>query len=328
MKKYVMSVVAAATLCGSTALAADMPVKAPRPAPAPVSPWDWAFGGALMSDYNFRGISQSNRGPSHTAYSELRYNATSNFQFYVASQYWAVTLPTNPTAEVDIFGGVRVTMDPLTFDFGGMYYWYPKERQHAAVAGAPFPPYPNGNVTLANTDFWEVYGKVNWDVVKDRFAVGAAAYYSPSWLNTGASGLFATVSAKVTLPAFRLGLGMVDEVGWYLSAEGGHYWLGTTNFVAGVLVNPITGVGGVPLPDYSTWNAGIGFTWKVATLDLRYYDTNLSKANCNVLTADPNATFSPGNVTALNPGGFGSKWCGAAFIAAFKVDVVASQHLK
>ena len=70
MKKFVMSVVAAATMCGGAAIAADMPVKA-RPAPvAVVSPWDWAFGGALMSDYNFRGISQSNRGPSVTAYSE------------------------------------------------------------------------------------------------------------------------------------------------------------------------------------------------------------------------------------------------------------------
>ncbi len=130
MKKFVMSVAAAATLCGGSALAADMPMKAPRAVAAPVSPWDWAFGAALMSDYNFRGISQSNRGPSVTAYSETRYNATSNVQFYLASQYWAVTLPTDPTAEVDIFGGVRLSFDPLTFDFGAMYYWYPRERQH------------------------------------------------------------------------------------------------------------------------------------------------------------------------------------------------------
>src|SRR5436190_16156717 len=44
-----------------------------------------AFGGALLSDYNFRGISQSNRGPSGTVYSETRFNATSNFQLYFGS---------------------------------------------------------------------------------------------------------------------------------------------------------------------------------------------------------------------------------------------------
>lgn len=328
MKTFLMSVVAAASMCGNAALAADIPVKAPRVVAEPPSPWDWAFGGALMSDYNFRGISQSNRGPSATAYSETRFNVNSNVQLYLASQSWAVTLPTDPTAEVDTFGGIRLTMDPLSFDFGAIYYWYPREKQHANVVGAPFPAFPNGNVTLSDTDFWEVYGKVNWDVVKDRFAVGASAYYSPSWLNTGADGLYASINAKLTMPSFRLGFGMVNEVGWYVSGEAGYYWLGTTDVVPGVLVNPITGVGGVPLPDYATWNVGVAFTWKVATLDLRYYDTNLSKADCNVLTADPNATFSPGNVTALNPGGFGSKWCGASFIAAMKFDLVASQHLK
>ena len=64
-----------------------------------------------MSDYNFRGISQSNRGPSVTAYSETRYTVNPNFQFYAGSQYWAVTLPTSPTAEVDLYGGIRPTID-------------------------------------------------------------------------------------------------------------------------------------------------------------------------------------------------------------------------
>jgi uncharacterized protein (TIGR02001 family) len=316
MKKFVMSVAAAATLCGSSALAADMPMKAPRPVAAPVSPWDWAFGAALMSDYNFRGISQSNRGPSVTAYSETRFNATSNVQFYLASQYWAVTLPTDPSAEVDIFGGVRLAFDPLTFDFGAMYYWYPRERQHATgVVGAPFPSYPNGNLTLDQTDFWEVYGKVAWDVIKDRFALGANVYYAPSWLNTGASGLFASATAKLTLPSFAPRIGLIDQVGWYLSGEFGYYWLGTTDVV------PIVFATAIDLPDYATWNVGLAFTWKVATLDLRYYDTNLSEGNCNVLTGDPNAL--------LNGAGFGqSKWCGATFIAALKFDLVASKDLK
>lgn len=316
MKKFVMSVAAATTLCSGAALAADMPVKA-RPAPVVVaSPWDWAFGAALMSDYNFRGISQSNRGPSVTAYSETRYNVNSSFQLYLASQYWAVTLPTNPTAEVDIYGGFRVTQGPFALDIGAMYYWYPRERQHnSAIVGAPFPTYPNGNATLKDTDFWEVYGKFAWEVIKDKFAVGANVYYSPSWLNTGASGLFASATAKVTLPSFKLGIGMLDEIGWYVSGEAGYYWLGTADAYPGVFAVATN------LPDYATWNVGVAFTWKVATLDLRYYDTDLSQANCNLLTGDPNAI--------LNAAGVGqSKWCNATFIAALKFDLVASQHLK
>ena len=98
MKKVALSMVAAAMLSATSAVAADLrPVlKAPPPAP---SPWDIAFGGALMSDYNFRGISQSQRGSSVTAYVETRYNVNPSLQLYVGSQYWGVDLPTNPSCE-------------------------------------------------------------------------------------------------------------------------------------------------------------------------------------------------------------------------------------
>ena len=62
-------------------------------------------------------------------------------------------------------------------------------------------------------------------------------------------------------------------------------------------------------------------TYKVFTLDFRYYDTDLSKANCNVLTSAQSATFAVGNITPINPSGLGSNWCGAAFIVALKADL-------
>jgi opacity protein-like surface antigen len=314
MKKVLLSVVAA-TLCATSALAADLKPVLKAPPPPPPSPWDVAFGAALMSDYNFRGISQSNRGPSVTAYSETRYNVNSNFQLYAGSQYWAVTLPTNPTCECDLYAGIRPTLGAFAFDFGYIYYWYPKEKQHASfsIPPGPFPNFPNGNSTLKDTDYWEVYGKVAWDVVKDKFALGANVYYSPDWLNTGSYGLYASGTAKFTGPSFKLNIGAIDEVGWYLSGELGHYWFGTTDLVPGVFSN-LAGTAGIPLPDYTFWNVGIAFTWKVFTLDLRYYDTDLSKSECNVLTGDPNAI-----VTAS--GAIQSKWCNAAFIAALKFDL-------
>ncbi len=58
-------------------MAADMAVKAPAPAP---SPWDIAITGALMSDDNLRGITQSNHQPSVQAGFEPRYNFTSALQ--------------------------------------------------------------------------------------------------------------------------------------------------------------------------------------------------------------------------------------------------------
>ena len=77
---------------------------------------------------------------------------------------------------------------------------------------------------------------------------------------------------------------------------------------------------GIPYADYNTWNVGLGFTWKVFTLDLRYYDTDLSKGDCNAFTSDPTAT-GIGNVTPINTGGAGSSWCGAAFVAKLSADL-------
>ncbi|HWI29055.1 MAG TPA: hypothetical protein VN668_18915, partial [Stellaceae bacterium] len=74
MKKMVLLATALAMVSGS-ALAADMPVKAMKAPPPPAfEPWDIAFGSALMSDYVFRGITQSNHKPSVAAYFEPRYN--------------------------------------------------------------------------------------------------------------------------------------------------------------------------------------------------------------------------------------------------------------
>ncbi len=139
---------------------------------------------------------------------------------------------------------------------------------------------------------------------------GVNFYYSPNFLNLGAHGEYLSGTAKYVFPAFASGLGM------YVSGELGQQWLGTTDPFYGTATFPL----GVKLKDYMTWNVGVGFTYKVFTLDLRYSDTNLSKGDCNAFTGDPGASGTS-NVTAINPGGLGSRWCGAAFIAKLSADL-------
>jgi hypothetical protein len=59
MKKFVLpAFVAAAVVTAAPALAADLkPVYKAAPAPVAVNPFDVAVGAAVMTDYNFRGIS-------------------------------------------------------------------------------------------------------------------------------------------------------------------------------------------------------------------------------------------------------------------------------
>ncbi len=109
MKKLVLLATALAMISGS-ALAADMPVKAVKaPPPAPFDPWDVAFGSAIMNDYVFRGITQSNHKPSVAAYFEPRYNLNKDTQLYIGVSGESISFPNRAAAEVDIYGGIRPT---------------------------------------------------------------------------------------------------------------------------------------------------------------------------------------------------------------------------
>src|SRR5580700_8099687 len=127
MKKNVVVAMMAFGVSTGAALAADMsmPVKAPPMPPPPMSPWDIAFGSALMSDYNFRGITQSNHKPSVAAYFEPRYNFTNSLQGYVGVSGESISFPNRAAAEVDFYGGIRPTFGKLGLDFGAWYYDYP-----------------------------------------------------------------------------------------------------------------------------------------------------------------------------------------------------------
>ncbi|MBX6327573.1 MAG: hypothetical protein IRY89_03280 [Pseudolabrys sp.] len=311
MKKMMLSSVAALALAAVPAFAADMPVKAAKAPVAEPSPFDIAFGGAIMNDYIWRGITQSNHRPSVAAYFEPRYNLTKDIQLYVGLSGESIDFPNRAAAEIDFYGGVRPTFGPLAFDIGLWYYYYPGGKEFNGLGGPE--TCTNGffslgfcNVAKSDVSFLEVYGHATW-TVNELISVGANVFYTPSYLNSGAWGLYYSGTAKLTAPSNML----PEGIGAYLSGEIGRQDFGTTDSF----------YGNVPLPDYTTWNVGIGFTWKVFTLDLRYWDTDLSKADCNVITGDHTATFDPGSITATNPSGLASNWCGARFVARLSADL-------
>ncbi len=321
MKTFVLAATMGAALAGP-AMAADMIVrKAPPPPPVAASQWDIAFGAAIMSDYNFRGISQSARNPSVGAYFEPRFNVNPNLQLYAGIAGASIDFPNHSAAEIDFYAGFRPTFGKLALDFGFWYYLYPGGTTFDGLTGPTsctnLAVTPTGfcNILKGNVSFWELYAKATYSVT-DSFALGANVFYSPDWLNTSASGTYLSATAKYTLPPTVLPSG----IGAFVSAEIGRYFLGTTDVFYSVPLFPA----GVNLPDYTTWNIGLGLTYKVFTLDLRYFDTNLSKTNCNVLTGDHTAAFNPAAVSAINPAGLESKWCGSAFIAKLSVDTTLS----
>ena len=334
MKKVVLLATALAMISGS-AFAADMPLKAVKaPPPAPFDPWDIAFGGGVMSDYIFRGVTQSNHQPSVTAYFEPRYNINKDLQLYVGTSAESISFSNRAAAEVDVYGGVRPTFGSAAFDFGVWGYLYPggscaDNVLTGGIPGGNVCPVStatiflaDGNVMKKDVSFFEAYAKLNY-TINDSWAFGVNEYYSPNFLNSGAWGDYASVTGKWTAPSAMMG---TSGVGMYVSGEFGRQWLGTSDAFYGTGPGTVFAAG-IPYKSYDTWNVGIGFTYKVFTLDLRYSDTDLNKGDCNAFTSAFNSTGTT-NVTPINPTGAGSNWCGAAGIARLSFDLTAMTNLK
>jgi hypothetical protein len=163
-----------------------------------------------------------------------------------------------------------------------------------------------------------VYAKGTY-TVNDQVSLAGAAFYSPSVLNSGANGTYVSGGARFAAPSAA----MPEGWGLYLSGEAGHWFLGTSDAFYGVAGFP----NGIPYKSYTTWNVGVGITKSVFTLDLRYYDTDLNKGDCNAFTSDNTARFT-GDFTSINPGGFGSSWCGSSFVVSGRFDLTAMASLK
>jgi uncharacterized protein (TIGR02001 family) len=262
-----------------------------------VSPWDIAFGSALMSDYNFRGITQSNHKPSVAAYFEPRYNINDSLQLYAGVSGESISFPNRAAAEIDFYTGVRPTFGKLALDFGFWEYYYPGGTCFNSAFADCDPTLLNGNVVKKDLSFWELYGKATY-TVNDQFSFGGSVFWSPSVLNSGADGTYLAGTAKYNLPNV-----LPHDIGWFVSADLGHWWLGTSDAF----------YGSIPYKSYTNWDLGVAFTYKQFTLDLRYFDTNLNKSDCNVFTSDQTASAA----------GL-SNWCGAAFIAKLSVDLTSA----
>lgn len=286
--KKILGAGAALALMTGAAFAADIPYKAPIVKAAPAPLWDIAIGGSIASDYNFRGISQSDRGVSPAAYFELQYNWSFG-QTYVGIGGLGVDFASafgfsDPSAEVDLYGGWRNTWGAFSLDLGYLYYWYPKE--------------------IFNTDFAEVYAKVGY-AVTPNFSLGASVFYTPDLLNLSlfnggndVDSVYYAVNAKWVTPWNYNG------VGSFISGE-----LGYNDISFNPAIHAVD-------PGYLYYNVGIAFTYKALTLDLRYHGTDMNATECFA------ALGSPASGVGGRPA---QKYCDDTFVAKLSFDTLLSK---
>ena len=320
MKKFTFAAVAALAVSAAPAFAADMPVKGVRAiAPPPPPAWDIAFGAAIASDYVWRGITQSNHKPAVMAYFEPRYNLWKDLQLYAGMGAPSIGFPNRAAAEIDFYAGIRPTLGNLAFDFGAWYYWYPGGQGFSATS----PQIVDPQSTATSSSRTRASGKSTPSGTNGHraFTLGGVRLLLAVRAEHGRRRHLLGRQRQVRLSGARerravLRLGRNRPLVSRNSAP--------STTAPADRARPFPN--GIPYKSYTTWNLGIGWTWSVFTLDLRYYDTDLNDGDCNAFTSDQTARFTA-SFTPINLGGFGSSWCGQSFIA-LSADLTALANLK
>lgn len=242
-----LAAVALAAAAGP-ALAQDAAAAAPaEPAPAITI----TGGGTLVSDYRFRGISQTNKrfavqGTFTIAHESGLYLSVwgSSIDDYIAN---------GGDQEIDLIAGFKKTFSGTTFDGGVLYYYYPGSGRFEGFKYRSdfFEPY----VSLAHT-FGPVTAK-------------ATANYTPKQSGSGLGSQIRFTDEDGTV--FR---GGPKKDSLYIAGD----------FSAAIPTTPLSltaHVGHTFGPSYlsigksyTDWNAGVAYTYKAITFGVQYVDTN------------------------------------------------------
>ena len=261
--KLVATCLGALVYCAATAASAQTPPAQTAPAqPAAPAPeekpvWHGPFGGtfsagaAFVTDYSYRGISQTQRGvafqPSFTY--ETAAVTSENLSAWGYAGAWAsnVNFPgTGAFAEVDLIGGVRgkALGDQLTCDIGYIRYNYP------------------GSNGLLQLDFNELGLVVGYDF--GPVQLSGAVRYSPNFFANSGNAWYKWGQVVVPLPFIKVN----ENVSFKLFGTLG-------NQSVQRFINY-----GIPNDNYWDWQLGATATVWGVDLTLAYVDTNIDVTGC------------------------------------------------
>ena len=185
MKKSALATVAALAILGGPAVAFADDAPAAAPAAAPASPITYNIG--VVSDYRYRGISQTKMKPAlqggadwsggafyaGTWLSTISWVKDSMVAYNRAGAAAAAENETTFTPvdekgaplEWDLYGGMKgdIIKDTLTYDVGGLAYVYLGQKFH--------------DIGLSNPDTGEVYGALTYGVFTAKVSISATPLF-------------------------------------------------------------------------------------------------------------------------------------------------------
>jgi uncharacterized protein (TIGR02001 family) len=227
-----------AAACGIALTASALPVMAQdaEPAAEPEEVPSVSANLGLVSDYRFRGISQTDRDPAIQGGFDYTYNPAS---IYVGT--WLSNIDKDGFVgspfEWDIYGGWRPKFGDFTLDLGAVYYMYPQGDDHY------YGFYVDAD--SQNTVEFKLGGTYDFGVA----AASVTGYYSDDWFLTDE-------------PAWRIegGVSIPLPADFALSAKFGYNSFDVP-YPSGA-------------DHYQDWSIGLTYAVGGATIGLSYVDTS------------------------------------------------------
>lgn len=213
---------------------------------------------ALVSDYIFRGITNTDHNPAIQG--GLTYSVDVGLpeaKPYIG--FWGSNVDFNDggeaSVELDLMFGFSGSVAGLDWDIGGLYYAYP------------------GASSDLNYNYWEIPLQLSY-ALGEHFSLLGQYAYSPDFFAGSGNAHYLLGGARWEQPIYSTTLAV--------EATTGHQWI-EDNATYGV-------------NDYQDWRVAVSLTVDKITLGIAYTDTNLGKSQCFAGTnqCEPRVTFSLG----------------------------------
>jgi uncharacterized protein (TIGR02001 family) len=240
----------AASLALAASVAPQLASAQAAPA-APASPHTFTGNLGLVTDYRFRGISQTFKQPAIQG--GFDYSHSSGF--YAGN--WDSSINTGAgfpggSIEMDFYGGWKQTWGDWGLDLGTIYYYYPGTDANATN----FPANPkNGQTHTGNVHNWELYIGGSWKWISLKYSHAVSDYFS---LPDTKGSNYLDLSGTYDLGN---GWGIVGHVGSFHLDN----WHAGTDATKG---------------SYADWKLGVTKDISGWVLGASYIDTN-AKGSCN-----------------------------------------------
>ena len=227
---------------------------APAAAAAPASPHTFTGNMSLVTDYRFRGISQTFKQPAIQGGFDYGHESG----FYVGN--WNSNVNSGAgfpggSIEMDFYGGWKKTWGDWGLDLGGIYYYYPGTDATAAN----FPANPrNGKTHTGGVSNAELYIGGSWKWISLKYFQAVSDYFS---LPDTSGSNYWDLAANYDLGD---GWNVIGHVGFF-SLKG---WHASTDATKG---------------DYTDWKIGVTKDLSGWILGASYIDTT-GKGSCGTNT--------------------------------------------